>query len=96
MRDTWAPPDEVYREPLARLAGQAAAPRWITGPGHPDYETFRDSPLRRAPGQEMRAPAWMATASWAAMSVRNQPPLSTVMTGPVQPLPLFSPWITSQ
>jgi len=38
---------------------------------------------------------WMATASWAATFAANQPPPSTVITGPVQALPLFSPWMTS-
>ena len=34
--------------------------------------------------QPTRAPAWIATASWAAMSTWNQPAASTVTTGPVQ------------
>jgi hypothetical protein len=48
--DKAAPKDEAYRELLARLAGQppATTPRWIVGPGHPDYDAFLESLTRNS------------------------------------------------
>ncbi|GAA4259459.1 hypothetical protein [Dactylosporangium darangshiense] len=42
--DRRAPKHQAYRELLARLSASAPStrPKWIIGPGHPDYDTFID------------------------------------------------------